>query len=1121
MNAMRIWLTDLGLAQYADAFEANDIDMELLPQVDDQALKDIGVLSTGHRLRIRGAIAKLAGGSDKGSGSGAAVPVMETRPASAERRQLTVMFSDLVGSTQLSQQLDPEALRELMQSYQRACGRVMERYDGHVAQYLGDGLMVYFGWPQAHEDDAERAVRASLEIVDAVKGVSSPKPLQVRIGIATGPVVVGETGAGDASVPKLAVGETPNLAARLQSLAGPDEIIIAPSTRRLVAAAFNHVELGPQPLKGIVEPVSPFRVTGYGQASGRFEAARGLSELVPLVGRDSELAVLRERWGQARGGEGQLVLLGGEPGIGKSRLAQTLRVELRSEPHSFVQFQCSPYHAQSALYPIIEHLESMAGFVREDDAELKLEKLTRHLDLVPGQRVGALTLFAGLLSLPLDRCPPLNYPPQKHKEELLGALADYIGAIARRDTTLLIVEDAHWMDPTTQEMLDVLVTRLPQCRVLAMVTHRPEYVPRWSGDAHVSTMTLNRLNRRLGTQLAEGVTGGKPLPREVIDQVLAKTDGVPLFVEELTKTILESGVLRDAGSQYVLDGSLPPLAIPSTLRDSLMARLDRLAPVKEIAQIGACIGREFSFELIASVGVVPKPELEEGLQRLVESQLIFKHGSGPAALYSFKHALVRDAAYGSLLNSRKQQLHKLIVTALQRHFTERVENEPEVIAHHYTEARLAEEATDAWLQAGERALNRFANAEAIAHLRRGLQTCELLAAGPARDQRELRLQTALGTALGASQGYTPPEVGQAFSRALELSERAGDMPQKFSITFGLWIYYLMRAEYVTARPLADQLLEIAVRTNDEDQRIAAHCMIASTACFEGRFSQAREHAEAGCKAYETHGVTDATKFAGLDPGPLTYDALMWTLCELGYFDDAHAAHLRGVEIVESQDDPLTLGTGLVHAAGYQSMCGDAPLTLQFAQRAFAVCQENSILIRLAEANIFGGWARAELGEPAVGIPLIESGIDVWHQVGARIADPQWYVLLARARMTAGHAMEARAALKKGIECARQTGERMWEPELYRLEGEWSLSFEGDRAGAEAHYRDAIAAAREIGSRLWELRAAVSMARMWSASGKAMEARAILEPLYQSMPASTSSLDMQEARALLSEVGEQA
>ena len=721
MQTVKQWLELLGLPQYAEVFERNAVDLELLRELTDEDIEKLGVTPLGHRKKILKAIAEL---NDTLAPTPTEQPPKVNPPhrqsmsAEAERRQLTVMFCDLVGSTALAQRLDPEELRDLMQAYQRVCGEVIARFEGHIAQYLGDGLMVYFGWPRAHEDDVERAVRASLDIVGAVKSVSSAAPLQVRIGIATGPVVVGETGAGDASVPKVAVGETPNLAARLQGLASPDEIVVGQTTQRLVGASFEYCDLGHHALKGISEPVRVWRVLGAAKVEGRFEATREAGALTPLVGREDEIQLLLHRWEQTKATEGQSVLLCGEPGVGKSRILQVLRERIAPEPHTRLRFQCSPFHSNSAFHPIIEQFERAAEFSRDDSPDEKLDKMEVLLGAAGDNVPAVAPLFAAMLSLPIGRYASVRLSPQQRQDHTIEALVAQVLGLARTQPVLFLFEDAHWADPTTLEMLDRLVNRIESACVLIVVTYRPGFLPAWVGQPRVAALTLARLSRREAASLAEKVTGGKVLPPEVLDQIVAKTDGVPLFVEELTKAVLESGLLRDCGDRYELDGPLPPLAIPSTLQDSLMARLDRLAPVKDVAQIGAAIGREFSHELLAAVSPQPAAELETALEQLVASELVFRRGHPPAATYAFKHALVQDAAYQSILRSRRQQLHASIARALNAHFPDVADGAPELLAAHYEKAGMPDDAVAWFVRAGHRARMLSANKEAVNHLER-------------------------------------------------------------------------------------------------------------------------------------------------------------------------------------------------------------------------------------------------------------------------------------------------------------------------------------------------------------------------------------------------------------------
>src|SRR5262245_18646442 len=736
MKDVAEWLASLELREYAQRFAENAIDLSVIRDLTESDLKEIGVL-LGHRRKILRAIAEL-------QRAPAIAPQVGTEPGRerAERRQLTVMFCDLVGSTALATRLDPEDMRQVMALFHRRIAEVIDDYQGIVARYMGDGVLAYFGYPQAHEDDVVQAVYAGLALVETAANLQTgvDSPLQIQVGIATGVAVVGDLIGEGSSQEQAVVGDTPNLAARLQALAEPGTVMISATTRRLAAGQFEYRNRGPVALKGWTEPVPAWEVLRTSSAESRFDAQHE-SKPTPLFGRDEEIELLLRRWRSATQGEGRVVVLIGDPGIGKSHIALALQERLEAEPHASLRYFCSAHHTNSALFPFVGQLERAARFKHGDSHAQKLAKL--ETILVDGDETVA--VLANLLSLaPANRSDFPEMSPQSLKEKTLITLLAQFERLAAMQPALVIFEDVHWIDPTSLELLTMAVERVAQLRILLLITARLGFTPPWPQYAHVTTVAIPRLARLDVAAIIKRITGGKSLPVEVMNQILARTDGVPLFVEELTKTVLESGVLQESDSHYTLERPLPPLAIPATLHDSLIARLDRLAPVREVAQIGAVVGRSFSYELLSTASGLSDEKLQEALGQLVLSELVFCRGQIPHAMYTLKHTLVRDTAYSSLLKARRANLHAAIANALEQRFPEIVEGQPETLAHHLTEAGLTEKAVGYWLRAGKNAVQRFANLEAIAHFQQGIETACRLPESSARDRLELDLQFALG-----------------------------------------------------------------------------------------------------------------------------------------------------------------------------------------------------------------------------------------------------------------------------------------------------------------------------------------------------------------------------------------
>jgi predicted ATPase/class 3 adenylate cyclase len=1111
------WLRELGLERYEQAFRDNDVDAKVLPYLTVGDLKDIGITSVGHRRSLLAAIEALRAESvtPESDEPSAAAPAAAEPSCEAERRQLTVMFVDLVGSTALAERLDPEDMREVIRGYQNTVVGEIGRFEGHVAKFMGDGVLAYFGYPRAHEDEAERAVRAGLAIASAVARLeTADAPLGCRVGIATGLVVVGDLIGAGAAQEQAVVGETPNLAARLQALAEPGDVVIAARTRRLLGELFEIDPLSPAAVKGFSKPVQAFRVGAERPAEGRFEA-RHPDLVAPLVGRDQELALILDRWALARAGEGQVVLLGGEPGIGKSRIVLALRERLRAEPRISLRYQCSPYHANVPLWPVIGHLERAAGFSREDAPEVRVEKLLALLRRASAEADATLPLICDLFGLPTGGALE-GLTPQAKKARTHEALIGQIEGLAAQSPLLLVLEDAHWLDPTTQELFEQLVQRLNRMRALLVATYRPEWWPPWYGYSHVTSLGLSRLARHQVTAIIDRVSAGVALPDEVLEQIVERTDGVPLFVEELTKTVLESGLLRRGADRYEIAGPLPPLAVPASLHDSLTARLDRLAPIKEVAQIGAVIGREFSFALLAAVADRSEGQLDQALDQLVAAELLHRRGALPDAIYTFKHALVRDTAYAGLLRARRQQTHARVASVLEERFPE---TPPELLAHHLTEAGLDERAAEAWARAGLAALGRSAMREAATSLSQAVDLLRRMPATPEHQRSELELLAGLGVALTNTRGPASPEARGVHERAGELARALGDREGWFRARWNLWRVHNVRGEFDQAVALGEALLREAEVEGDVAHEVQARHALWSSHLFMGDLETTCSHVDRMLPIYDIdrHG-RQALVFGGHDVRECGLSAGSTALFLWGYPEQALARNAQGLAHAQTLGQPQVVA----HAHNWGSIL--LQLAGQFdelARRTDALrclADEHGLAIYYPEARFLATWLAARQERDRRKAEELRAFLDRRAAMGTVYLQPYFLMMLADAWLHLGEPVAASAAVEDALARAEAGGEHLCTAELHRLSARAALACDRRaRADAEATLRMALRTARQRSSRIFEVRAACDLARLWAEQGEPQKAHDLLAPVYGWFTEGFDIVDLKQAKALLDEL----
>jgi class 3 adenylate cyclase/predicted ATPase len=1125
MMDVGVWLHGLGLGQYEAAFRENEIDGDVLPNLTADDLKELGVAVVGHRRKLLSAIASL-NRSPPASDMAATGPPPTARDQhaqdTAERRHLTVMFVDLVGSTAMSARLDPEDMREIVGAYHRSCAEQITNAGGFVAKYMGDGVLAYFGYPQAHENDAERAVLAGLALAEAVPKLmtAAGTPLQVRVGIATGLVVVGDLiGSGEAQE-RGVVGDTPNLAARLQALAEPNMVLIADSTRRLLGNLFEVRDLGPQDLKGIAGPARAWAALRASLVESRFDALH-TSNLTALVGREEEFEALLRRWSRAKSGEGQVVLISGEAGIGKSRLTAALLERLAAESHTRLRYFCSPQHTDTALYPIIGQMERAAGLTYEDRPQAKLDKLDAALAQTSTSPEDA-ALFVEMLSLANDgRHPAQELFPEQRRQRTLEALSTQLAALARQQPVLMIFEDAHWADPTSLEVLGRTVDRIKTLPALMIVTFRPEFNAPWVGQPHVTSLTLNRLAKREAAGIIAGLIGNKNLPADVVAEIVKRTDGIPLFVEEMTKAALEAENERGA-RRMVAAASSPAMAVPASLHASLMARLDRLGSAKEVAQIGAAIGREFSHALLASVARKPDTELASTLDRLIQAGLLFRQGVPPHASYLFKHALVQEAAYSTLLRETKRKLHTRIAESLEGQFAEIAEAQPELVAQHCSEAGLFEKAVRLWGKAAQRSIGRSALVEAMAQLTRALDQIAALPTNSTLRREQINLQVALLTPLIHVKGYAAPETKAATERARLLIERAeglGELPDDpllwFSALYTFWTVNVVAFNGDVVRNLAAEFLSLAEKQNAKAAQMIGHRMMGNALLLSGDIAEAPEHYDQAIALYDlAEGHLLTTRF-GVDTwvAVLVYRSLaLWIL---GYPERALADVEHALKKAREIGQAATLMYTLAISALTLMHSGSYATASRQSDELVALADEKGAALWKAVGITNQGCTLALTGKASNAVKMITSGITALRSTGTTLFVPLYLSDLAHGDAELGNFDTAWRCIGEAMTAAQTTEERWSEAEIYRTAGEIALLSAGpDAAKAEAFFARALAVARAQKAKSWELRAAMSLAQLWRDEGKGRQARDLLAPVYGWFTEGFGTPDLKKAKALI-------
>jgi class 3 adenylate cyclase/predicted ATPase len=1114
-NDLADWLSRHGLGQYAQTFAEHDIDYALLPDLTEADLDTLG-LSLGHRKTLLKAIEAEALQSllpPTSASSGVGMDVMPSSHREAEHRHITVMFCDLVESTQLSETMEPEELQILITEYREACSAAISRYGGWVARYMGDGVMAFFGWPHAHEDDAIRAVHAALEAIAAITKIAGPvAALAARVGVSSGPVVIGAIGSAGDTTSIDAVGETPNIAARLQTLAMPDTILISETTRRLLAGAFDYQDMGRHELKGITKPLQVYRVLAAKTLTSRFDAAH-TETLTPLVGRSTEMSMLLDRWQKSKEGDGQIILLSGLPGVGKSRLIHELKSHIEDEPHFLLNHQCSPYHSQSAFFPIIEHIGRAAQLApREPDSD-KLAKLKAYLPTMPGDAADTVPLIAHLLSIATDDQLALaKLTPQQIKNKTVSALVDMALAFSSERPTLCIFEDVHWIDPSTLELLELGISRIDRARIMLVVSYRPEFRPTWFTRANVTVHSLTRLSRSEVAGMVEAICfRERRMLQPIVNQIIEKADGLPLFIEELTNSILTSMRNRVADSAVAPDSEPSAPKVPDTLYDALMERLDRVPQGRRLAQTAAAIGREFSFELLSLALRIDESDLRLTLARLEDADIVYRVGISPQILFAFKHALLRDAIYSSLLKSSRRQMHADIAAILETHFHEVSETQPELLAYHYSEAGNHELAVRFWHKSGQRALSHSANVEAIAHFRKALEALARCPDTAERASQQIELQLALGIPLIAVRGYAAEETREVFARARSLCLQLDSPAEYFQALYGLWGHSWMSGKNEEALSMATEFLARAEASTDIVPMMVAHRVMGSTLLPIGQFQQSRQHFEQSIAMSKERGQQSLYNRYMVEPQAASLLLLSWDLWILGYPEQSLSRVSEALSLARELVQPYSIAFANYMTSVVHLLRGEPAAALSSAETSLDVSREQRFSLYVLLSRISRGYALGCLGRFEESKTEIRLGLDDMHNNGVGFMLPMMNTWLADIFARSGDNEAALSIVEKSLAGLDDVTGRAWESELYRQRAQILLALGPKRErDAERNFKKAIDVARSQNAKSFELRAVTGLATLWSSQNENDKARDLIEPVYSWFDEGRDTEDLRRA-----------